>query len=114
MIEIVGNNNEFGTYYGDNNIKTTNPGNYNDMKPLSLGYQIGGTDFQNQCKAFTKIHINPNTSDLDLSINVPSGSKSYRAILVGGAGGSGGKGCNAAITKGLSGPNNIRNSYRWW
>ena len=97
IIETGGSNNQFETHYGDSNIKTYNPGNFNDMKPLNLGYQIGGTDFQNQCKAFTKFHSNPNTSTSNVTINVPKNSKSFRAILVGSSGGKGGNGGDAAI-----------------
>ena len=111
IIETGGNAKNFNTYYQNNSNETnTTTTNYNSMKPLTLGYQIGGSDFSNQCTANKqKILATDTTNDLDkrIEISIPTGfdtinssnvrAKHFRAILVGSAGGGGGGGGGANI-----------------
>ena len=110
IIETGGNAKNFNTYYQNNSseINTTTT-NYNSMKPLTLGYQIGGSDFSNQCTANKEKIIATSTNEIDkrIGISIPTGfdtinstnvrAKQFRAILVGSAGGGGGGGGGAEI-----------------
>ena len=103
IIDTGGNDNNFNNYYQNNNSSPINTTitNYSSMRPLLLGYQIGGHDFQNQCLAQYSFITTGSSIEVPKAYNPINNNnvraKNYRSIMVGGCGGQGGKGGGAAV-----------------